>query len=322
MVTDKRFTTDPNYQNIGDLPTGYFAYRDIDLREIYLRPFRLTELPLIHLTANSPRGIFHLTRAVNACSSVDVNVLTDGDFTFLLAWLRRSSYPESPTFVRWTCANTVMRKIGGDDGVVTGVSHEDMAYQGLEYGTCGWETNELINNAAMRITSLEDDFDSLPSFMDFPRVGTLQELNDIRKECPEDAQMAEYARWVKAGNTLEEKLVALDVLSTEQFVELMRVSKEHYHGVYEMLPLRCRNCGYKTTYRQNVNFTTFFADNSDKNILDIQYSLLAEFGLQPNENMLVKQLLYHNSCLVKDRKEDEEKRRLDKAVRGNKYGRR
>lgn len=303
--TPEQFIKDIRYTNIGDLPSGFFPYGDT-LTEIYARPFQLTELPLIHRAANTRNGIKHLIKVVSNCISVDSSMLTDGDFAFVMAWLRESSYPSSPMYVRWHCNNKVMLDPIGE--VINDVREEDMLAHGLSYGICDRENNELVHQTEMRFVSLDDDFPGLPDFMDFPRMSTKQELFELSIVREEDARMLELARWLKAGTTVIEKYDLLDRLTVDQFITLTELSKKYYHGIYELLNLRCRNCGARPTYKNPFNFTKFFADNSDKNVMDIQYSLLSHFSLQPDDTMPVKKFLYMNSCLAKDLQAEEEAR--------------
>lgn len=306
-VTPDMYKTDVTYSNIGDVPSGFFPYKG-KITEIYARPFTIRELPLIHRACNSQNAMDHLIRAVDSCISVPAAELTDGDFEFVMAWLRESSYPSGPTFVRWDCNNLVMRD--ELDDIIEGVNEEDMEMQGLHYDKCGRENNELVHQTEMRFVSLDDDFPGLPDFMDFPRIASQKELSEIKKMSVEDVKMAEYARWVRAGTSLHDKIAELDKLSVDQFVELMRLSKACHHGVYENLHLRCRSCNSRPSYRNPLQYTKFFADNTDQNVMDIQYSLLSHFSLQPDANMPVKLLLYHNSCLAKDLQKEAEKNAL------------
>lgn len=298
--------------NIGDLPTGFVPYRCLGISEIYMRPLHVGELSLIYFATSTKRHIDYIIRALNAVSNIDMSVLTEADFRFAMAWLRLASYPEAPTFVRWKCTQHVVEDANGD---VDRFATEDDE----NFVECGHENNELVSNAQTRISSVDDDFDGLPEFADFPRMNTLQAYYDHIEEFPEDAELADIARHCAYGNTLKEKIRALDQLSVPQFMYLLKLRREWY-GVYEILNLRCKRCNNRLPYRSNVNFKTYFAANTEKNILDIEYSLLTHFSLQPNPELPAKRFFYYNSCLAKDLKEADEKRRLAEAAAKNGAG--
>lgn len=296
--------TNPEFQDIGDLPTGFMFYKRLGIDRIFMRQLHVRELPLIYLSNKSDRGTEYLIRVMNAVSSIDTSILTEADFMFCMAWLRKSSYPEAPTFVRWDCNNPIVEE---EDGEVRFATANDK-----EVKSCGFENNELVQNTQMRITSLDDDYAPLPEYADFPRMNTLQAYEDHVKEFPEDRELASLARYCAYGNTLKEKIAALDCLTKDQFYFLVKLRKEWY-GVYEILNLRCKNCGYRTPYRSNLNFKSFFASNTEQNILDIEYSMLTHFNLPPNPDMQTKRFFYFNSSLGKDLKEAEELRRIKAA---------
>lgn len=314
----KHILEDSRFVPIGDLPTGYVPYKDIGLTEIYMRPFEVGDLPMIHRGANTKSGVAHIIRAMTLCSSTDMGELTDGDFEFCMAWMRKQSYPDGPTFVRWNCNNPVQAYKINDQQPDEDVPEDQMELNGLHYRPCGRENNELVFQGQMRIVTVDDDMPPLPAFMDYPRIKTYPQLEDIKRDRPEDYEIAKHARWLRKGETLDEKIVFMDELTMEQYLTVLKLSKEYKHGIYEILPLRCRGCDYRTTYRSDVNYTKFFADNSDLNVLDIQYSLLTKLHLQPSESMPTKRFFYHHSCFMKDMQEQEEKARVAAAAKGKK----
>lgn len=313
---------DHRYVDIGDLPTGFAPYRDIGLSRIYLRPFCVRELSLLYTGSHvSYNGIQHILRAIDMVISCDVEVLTDGDLEYLMAWLRRSSYPKSPSLVRWICKkNNVIETEGrafyrGPDAET--LTERDMALKGLEVETCNAENNEIVHSVQMTVHTLDDDDLTIPyDNLDFPRVRTLPELHMLLEEQPEKEYEARMARWVKEGETLEEKMTLLSEMTLQDLANIEECQSRYKHGISESLNLRCRTCDNRVQHKARPNIMTFFADNSEKDLMDIQYSLLTELGLQPDDNMPSKTLLYHHSCLAKDKQEEAERARMKKAVQG------
>jgi len=315
---------DHRYVDIGDLPTGFGPYIEHNLFKLYMRPLCVRELSLLHMGSTiGPTGVQHIIRAVDMAISCDVNLLTEGDFEYVMAWLRMYSYPKAPSLVRWECRRVnVVEKVGrafyeGPD--IDTITHREMELRGLTLETCDAENNEIVHNAKTEIHNLDDsDLVMEYSDLDFPRIGTLAELHLLIDEKPDLEHHARLARWIKAGDTLKEKMeIFADAETLEQYIRIKECMKRYYHGVSETLKLRCRTCGNKVTHEARPDPMTFFADNSEKDILDIQYSLLAELKLQPNDEMPAKTLLYHHSCLAKDKQAEEERARMRKAVRGS-----
>ena len=317
----KEIYNDYRYVDVGDLPTGFGPYVGLGVKKVYVRSFCVKELSLLHMGSNlGSSGISHIIRAVDMAISCDVNILTDGDFEYMMAWLRLNSYPKAPSLVRWTCRKLNVIESEGRAFYTKpdawSLSEREMALRGLEYEVCNASNNEIVHNVKMDILTFDDDdltmeYDDL----DFPRVDTLVELNELIQSRPEYEHHARMARWVKEGSTLQEKMDALDrAPDLDMYFRIQECIKRYQHGVVEKMKLRCRTCGNTVDHDSVPNPLTFFADNSEKDILDIQYTLLAELKLQPNDDMPAKTLLYHHSCLAKDKQEEEERNRLRNAM--------
>lgn len=315
---------DHRYVDIGDLPTGFGPYVEYNIKKLFMRPLCVRELSLIHMgTSIGSTGIQHIIRAVDMATSCDVNILTDGDFEYVMAWLRMHSYPKAPSLVRWECRRVnIVEKVGrafyeGPDADT--MTAREMELKGLKLETCNAENNEIVHNGKTEVHTLEDDDLVMPyEDLDFPRIGTLAELHLLLEDRPDLEYHAKMARWIRAGDTLDDKMRILTEADTlDQYTRIKECIGRYYHGITETLKLRCRTCGNKVTHEARPDPMTFFADNSEKDILDIQYSLLSELKLQPNDDMPAKTLLYHHSCLAKDKQAEEERARMRKAVRGS-----
>lgn len=316
---------DHRFSDIGDLPTGFLPYRKQGVSKLFARPLCVQELNLIHLGMNTEvTGIQHIVRAVDMSISCDASMLTDGDFEYVITWLRARSFPKTPSLVKWQCKKTnIVKKVGRD-------FEEDPKYMsygpglldslGLERELCNTHNTEIVHNVNIIITSIPDEAQALPEKFDFPRIATKVQQIMYLHDHPEQEYETTIARWIAEGETLEDKMALLDTLTLEDYAQIKKFIKYYAHGTSEDLRLKCRVCGNRVSHRQRTDIMSFFADNSEKNILDMQYSLMSEFGMQPDDTMSAKKFLYMYSSLVKDKKEEEEQRKLAAAVRKNKRG--
>lgn len=300
---------DVRFIDIGDLPTGFSPY---EFKEMYVREFTLAELKLLYVGMHSRvKPISHIIRAVQQCCSVPVTSLTDGDFEFLLAWLRMHSYPKAPLQVNWKCMkdNIVYKS---DRTFYTGppLSKRDMSLKGLEPEVCQTNNVEIVNAYRTQIVSLDDDMLEIPyADIDFPRVATMQDFHAHVEEFPHDRHIAETARWVKEGSTFAEKFKLLNECEDMDLYErILECRKLFHHGIIEEMNLCCRVCSHKWKHTTTPNILSFFADNTEEDIMKIQYNLLSEFGMSFDMNMPAKLFLFNYSSLAKDRQDAAERR--------------
>lgn len=302
-----------SHLDIGDLPTGFMAYADlsrIDLRQLYVK-----DLTLIDWGARTS-SIQHIIEAIKSCCLQNIDQLTDGDFQFLCAWLRMHSYPTAPSQVSWTCHNNYITTKGLEPYVGAVPSASAMERLGLKHKHCGKKNVEIVHNNSVHILSLEETFEGLPKGTDFPRISTLPEAEALLAADPSARDIIKMARWVEKFDTIKKKIKWLESQKTlDLYMNIQKAMKVGEHGIYEKHPLWCRECDNRLVHKAEFNPFTFFADNKDKDIMDIQYTLLSEFGMQPDDDLPCKKLLYLYSCLAKDRQVAEEKRRLNEAVR-------
>lgn len=299
------YELDARYMDIGDLPTGGVTY---DFDRIFMRQFILEELPLLHHGMTSKtRPHQHIIRAVQLACSVDINQLTDGDFCYVMAWLRRSSFPEFPVQARYTCNHMVYvnenNKIGFD------VTAKTAYKRGFWLQPCGHVQSELVKNTQVKVHTLEDD-DLVIQHpdIDFARVQTLTDYYEHVDEDPRMKYVGSVARWVKRGTTYKAKLAYLMAQpDMKLFEEIERHMKKYFHGITEVVKLRCGQCNNVKSHESNPSLLTFFADNTDKDIYNMCYNLMSQFGASPDMKLPVRMFLYHHSTLAADRREAEQK---------------
>lgn len=300
---------DARFIDIGDLPTGFEPY---DFKQLYLREFTLEELRLLHIGMHSRvKPMNHLIRAIQLCASEDINELTDGDFEFVCAWERMNSYPKAPLQVNWHCKQ-VNQVYKSDRTFVQGkpLNDVEMALKGVEWETCNTENLEIVNRYSTQLITLDDDKLKIADpEIDFPRVKTLADAHTYMLEHPEDKHMAYCARWVKQGKDFRAKFVYLrSRKDLDLYERILEAQQTYRHGITEVMHLRCRVCDYRWQHTTAPRLLSFFADNTQEDIFKIQYSMLAEFGMQPDMKMSAKQFLYTYSSLVKDKQEAAERK--------------
>lgn len=307
------YRSDAAFSNVGDLPTGFFVYPE--LRPIYIRPFQIRELNLIH-RGRATQTLEHIVRAIDLVTNCDVLKLTDGDFEFIMAWLRVQSFPDVPLLVQWKCtASHLVSKI--DKSYYTGpkMSALQTALRGYVSEVCNHNNTEIVHQHQTIITSLEDDFEhkgfETNLEVDFPRVSTLLEYYALIETHPEMRDVAKYARWLKAGTTLKQKIEAFNAMDADDYPELVRVAKKYFHGVKEIVRLRCGMCEHAVEHTSGINHLSFFADNTQTSIMDMQYKLMTAFKSVFPDSTPAKEFLYHYSSLIKDEREEEARRRLN-----------
>lgn len=310
---------DPRYKFIGDMPSGCFVY---DWKELYIRPFDTIELPLLSLGAHARyNGISHLLRAVDIVMNQPVLDLTDGDFEFVLGWLRKFSFPATPLVVQWPCNRRVFAFPSGalyQDEENPEPDYKKQRELKLKAIDCGTNNTEIVHNVQMKIDSLDDDWTNTDPDLDLPRMRTYSDYYEHIQENPSDKQIGMLARYVKAGDTFAEKLAILNTDSAEAMDlyerawELMGRSR---HGISEDMTLRCRSCEARVPFTSYPNYRSFFPESSEQEISDVQYNLMARFHIAPNDRSPSLKLLYHHSCLVRDMKEEEQRRNAQKSAK-------
>lgn len=295
---------DARFVDIGDLPTGFAPY---SFKEMYVREFTLAELKLLYIGMHSKqRPLQHIVRAIQMCCSIPVLELTDGDFEFLMAWLRKASYPKAPLQVNWTCRHTnIVYKDNRAFYQGPPIDERQMALDNLMYEQCDTNNVETVTAYRTQLESLEDDNLHIkdPRF-DFPRVNTLGDFHAHIEAVPHEKHMAECARWIKRGKTFRDKLLYLLTRpDNDMYEEILELRKEYHHGIIEVMQLRCRVCDHRWQHHAAPRLLSFFADNTEEDIFKIMYNLLSEFGMQPDMSMPAKLVLFNYSSLAKDRQD-------------------
>lgn len=306
-MTEEDYLRDARFLDIGGLPTGFAPY---PFKQLLIRQFVVAELQLLHHAMHSKdRPYFHIIRAVQLATSVDVSLLTDGDFEYLMAWLRMHSFPQVPLQVSWKCQQYIWaheedNHIGDPD-----MDPNTAALKGYKREACAHANVEIVKNAQPMVHELNEWKREIPyADIDFPRVNTLSDFNDYVEETKWMLHMAEVARWVKSGKTFAAKLAYLYAQPDNELYErILKVRDRYHHGITEKMTLNCKMCNHTFKHESSPRLLSFFADNSETDIFNISYNLLSGFGMQPDMNMPAKIFLFHHSQMAKDRQESEQR---------------
>lgn len=310
------YKTDGRFTDIGDLPTGFYYYPH--LRPIFIRPFTLTELFIIN-KGQATGNIDHIIRAVDLVCSVDVLELTDGDFEFILAWLQLNSFPAAPLQVSWECNKVNLVNEDGSFHKDQSLNEFEQKLNDVKTEVCNTENNEIAHQFESTLHYVEDDFDGIAQLeqgpaLAHPCLDTKRAADLLKKEEPED--LVEAARWIKEGDTLREKY---DILLDQPNMDLYNLIKQNQEefkiGVSQTANLRCRVCDNRFTHTSRINPCAYFADNSQTNLMDMQYKMATALNMPPDNNIDSKTFLYHYSCLIKDEQEQAAKRNQKKPHR-------
>ena len=275
---------DSRYRDILGIPTGFKFY---DFKRIFIRPLEVRDLSLLNFGVRL-KTIVHVKKAIQATIDVDIDILTDGDFEYILGWHKMFSFPKAPINASWTCAEVI-------DGKV-----------------CGNKNVYMSHNASASVKMLDRSI--VPKGLTLPRVGTLEEAEDLASE-PKYSKIVDILRVIDHPGTLEERYGFLKE-NPHLLQKAKKFSKLHTHGMTEYVPLWCSECDSRTSIDRPINKISFLGGHTENSLMDMQYNLASSLHIDPNEDMPAMKLLYIHSCFVKDMQEKREKQKVNNAIKG------
>lgn len=251
---------DARFVDIGNLPSNFYPYT---YGKLFIRPFTLKELMLVSRSVVE-KDITHLIRAVDVCITEDVKDLTIGDFYYILLWLKTYSSPKQPKIVSWDCNETLFVDKETGEGIPNDnfVIPEGKSVDDYNQVDCGTANSEIIHMSTVEIVQLpEEEWEGLPEGFDFPRVGILPEIYEIRGDAVRNAELnfiIPSAQWIK-GNTFKEKLSILEAQpDLNMFEEAKAIDDTVVHGIKEQCILKCRRCRAESQYIVTLDALSFF----------------------------------------------------------------
>lgn len=252
------------------LPSGMIPYR---FEKITMQNFGVKQLMLMS-KAVATESWQPVIQALNSVIDVDVNLITDGDFYYLLACQRVEGYKISPLQAAWKCEGTVFRESGGLERTFTReqvrkiVKEYDEATDEERENLEDPETLTLIsvqcNHHNANNLTLDDlyivplETKKLPEGLDFPRVDTLVDSLVARQD-PENENVIQAARWIAQGETIDAKM---DVLHEQKdltlFESALQTEITVRHGISQVIVAKCTSCGQPAEHTFNIGPETFF----------------------------------------------------------------
>lgn len=252
-----------------NLPSRGIPYA---VKSIEVVPFRPKHLPFIseaiYMENSAP-----LIEAVGQVMDFDVKQLTDGDFYYILTWLRFNSR-DLPIFADWDCLGTVFTR-EGDDKIYTMEDIDNMHAQWT--AALGTEAEEHMENP-FDIKFYEQDCDHynkqdvhfddftikqmdetpMDPRLDYPRVRHLVEYLELGQE-KRYKRIIGPVRYIRAGATLHEKLN--DVMEATDMGVFDLASRAHFtydHGVIQRVHKACERCGATHPFDVTIDAHSFF----------------------------------------------------------------
>lgn len=242
------------------------------VKSIEASPFRPLHLAMlseaIFLDNKAP-----LIEAVGMAIDFDVRKLTEGDFYYILTWLRFASR-DLPIFADWQCTGVVFRRADSDT-VYTMETIDAMVTQweaalGTEAQTllenpheidfyeedCDHENKQTVAFEDFQIQRMSED--AIDPRLDYPRVDQLVDYLDLGKDV-RNKKIIGPVQYIKAGATLREKLNgALEATDMELFDLASRAHFKYAHGVVQRVYKKCERCGVEHPFDVMIDEHSFF----------------------------------------------------------------
>lgn len=252
-----------------NLPSRGIPYA---VKSIEVSPFRPKHLPYIS-EAIFMENSAPLIEAVGQVMDFDVKQLTDGDFYYILTWLRFNSR-DLPIFAEWDCGGIVFER--KDNGQI--LTMEDIDNMWAQWDAAkGTEAEEHMEDPA-KIEMIELDCDQynkqdvvfedfttkqmdetpIDPLLDYPRVAHLVEYLELGQE-KRNKKIIGPVRYIRAGRTLHEKLNgALESTDMELFDKASRAHFTYDHGIIQRVNKACTRCGLEHPFDVTIDAHSFF----------------------------------------------------------------
>jgi len=253
-----------------NLPSRLIPYA---VKTIEANPFRPLHLPYLSeaiLTKNDAP----LIEAVGMVIDMDVNQLTDGDFFYILTWLRFNSR-DLPIYAEWECGGIVFKRAGDESGKIYTMEEIDTMAQQY-HDARGTEAEGLMEDPS-KIEWIEEDCDhynkqdvefadfevkfmdesELDPRLDYPRVRDLVAYKELGSDV-RNQKIIGPVRYLREGNTLHERLHSLEKIDMELFDKASRAHFTFDHGILQRVYKKCERCGTEHPFNVNIDAHSFF----------------------------------------------------------------
>lgn len=252
-----------------NLPSRGIPYA---VKSIEVNPFRPKHLPFIS-EAIFMENSAPLIEAVGQVMDFDVKQLTDGDFYYILTWLRFNSR-DLPIFAEWDCGGIVFER--KDTKQILTMADIDNMWAQWDAAQ-GTEAEQHMEDPR-KIEMIEMDCDQynkqdvvwedfvtkqmdetpIDPMLDYPRVAHLVEYLELGQE-KRNKKIIGPVRYIRAGRTLHEKLNGvLEGADMELFDKASRAHFTYDHGIIQRVNKTCTRCGMEHPFDVTIDAHSFF----------------------------------------------------------------
>lgn len=264
----------PEYYDVSaDLPSMFLFY---PFDTLSLRPLRLSEAKKI-FQAQATKSMRLLVEAISSCLQPGVSAfdLTEGDFYFLMYWLRIQSFKKSPYELSFTCSD-----YGHVSQVIDGEKPQATLFNTVTLHSLGDLNINFADVAVVdpQVALIQETYD----LSVYPRtMRSVVEEEELVKKDPAgktitdadgspapidaaDSWTAQYASILSPfvyGKHLHERMSHFDSLgdqSLDLLVDLDKFLELSSHGVQEQVSVACKECGAKVDVSVSINAHAFF----------------------------------------------------------------
>ena len=230
--------------------------------EILIEKFTLTSLTMCNESVET-KNYQTFIDAVSEHVSVDINVLSIRDFFQIVAAIRCITFPASPITMSWNCVG-VMFKYG--EVLSSPADLMDMLSQNPEENPdnwlpieCGTDNIHTLEFADLESKQLPTEIDLDPR-LDIPRVGLLSEYRKLCAE-PRYSRIVPAVAWLKAGETIEDKLRILHN-DMDLYDVCSQAAAKYPHGLVSSTSSVCTCCGTEVKQPLYIDNTSFLRNLS------------------------------------------------------------
>nr|DAF93679.1 MAG TPA: baseplate protein [Myoviridae sp. ctshb19] len=253
-----------------NLPSRLIPYA---VKTINAQPFRPMHLPYLSeaiLTKNDAP----LIEAVGQVIDFDVNQLTDGDFYYILTWLRFASR-SLPIYAEWDCEGVVFTREGDESGKIYTIAEIDSMHEQWDAAKdteaqahmenpfeivfieqdCDHHNKQLAKFEDFKVKFIDES--PLDPELDYPRVRDLVAYKELGSDVRNQIVIGPV-RYLKEGRTLHERLHSLEKVEMELFDKAAFAHFTYDHGVLQRIYKKCEKCGTDHPFDVSIDAASFF----------------------------------------------------------------
>lgn len=217
------------YERI-DLPSKFIPYAE---KELWVRPFNIGEVKKLQpiLRGASKLGILDLLKGV---ISIDPKDLLQGDFWFILAWLRINTFRNAPIGLDWVCPSCGNHNTLNYDPLTAEIIELDSNYK--EPAKLSLPSGQVI---PVRLSRMGDEIKA----RDY--VKTVLNKTDLELTA-EDLFIPELAMTICDGQSFDKRIKLLESLEPEDLMIVKDFEQVYTCGLKLLTTDKCSEevCGF------------------------------------------------------------------------------